>query len=120
MKRDLVNFAEDLQRAKSIRLPILESPRLSSEVSESKGSDMLRSHLQQCLEKRVEIKKNVLKYDAFDCCIIFHLEDNIPSVLSIAELDRNASAMLMPLSIEGLLTRLLSRLPALPFCDKLK
>lgn len=36
---------KDLQRARSIRLPILESPRLSSELSESNGNDMLRSHL---------------------------------------------------------------------------
>lgn len=40
-----VKRLENLQSAKSIRLPILESPKLSSEVSESKGRDILRSHL---------------------------------------------------------------------------
>lgn len=55
------------------------------------------------------MKKN-MSYRALD----------FPSALSIAELLRNASAMLIPLSIEGRLTKLLSILPARPFCDKLK
>lgn len=42
------------------------------------------------------------------------------SDLSIAELDLNASAMLIPLSMEGRLTRLLSKLPIRPFWDKLE
>lgn len=44
----------------------------------------------------------------------------LPSAVSVAELDRKASAILIPLSIDGLFTRLLSMLPARPFCDKLK
>lgn len=37
--------SKNLQRARSIRRPILPSPILSSDVSESKGSDILLSHL---------------------------------------------------------------------------
>lgn len=77
------------QRAKSILLPILASPRLSSELSESNGNDVLLSHL----------------------------VDELPSNFSLAELDLNASAIFMPLSIEGLLTRLLSKLLVRPFWD---
>lgn len=108
----------DLQRARSIRLPILESPKLSSEVSESKGRDILLSHL-QIHENSMRLVKNHA-YKVLNMGMSCYLADELPSALSIAELDLNASAMLMPLSIDGLFTRLLSRLPARPFCDKLK
>lgn len=49
-----------------------------------------------------------------------YLAEELLSFLSIAELDLKASAMLMPLSIDGLFTRLLSKLPTRLFWDKLK
>lgn len=49
-----------------------------------------------------------------------YLAEELLSDLSMAELDLNASAMLIPESIDGLFTRLLSKLPARLFWDKLE
>lgn len=50
----------DLQGARSVRLLILESPKLSSEVSESKGRELLRSHLYE--NSTLLVKKSCLYF----------------------------------------------------------
>ena len=49
-----------------------------------------------------------------------YLAEELLSDLSMAELDLKASAMFIPESIDGLFTRLLSKLPARLFWDKLE